>query len=321
MTDSSSPTDKAHLPTDAPTTADLVGRLAQERDAQEREQLTQQAAQRELPTFVLAIEQSEARYTIPPRLLPIAHVDYEKLRVILSEKWQLSPDPEYTKLGGILASMPRDQLGQVPESELMRRLLKSSRPEIGFELGRYPLSDFEFVPVLGVQITRESVLVSVAGISQVAEYLVTEMVQAIWASAGVMRPWSDIEPEVQARGYATKTKVDLGAATEQLLNPKLIDFFNNEVLAGAQFASHMGLYLARHDNKPPPQAVTTYALDDLQLKFATFDPATGTTTNSKITISVTSLADYQSGIVSVASELPYDVHIQCLEQLIASVLS
>jgi hypothetical protein len=300
-----------------PSAAQLVSQLAQ--DAQKRQELTQQAAQQETPDFVLGVEQSEALYTMPPRFLPLRHANYATLSQILDSKWSLTLDSERTALAPALSTVGREQLGTLTETEVMDHVLKSSRPEIAFRNGKYPLSDFDFVPIRGVQISFESVLVSVGGISRVAEAVAAEIVEAVWSSAGATRPWSAIEPYLQRRGYATRTKVDLGCPAEKLLSPTVLKFLDDEMIDGSKYATHMGHYLASAQGQPPVNTMSTYALDDLVIAFAWFDSNTGMSTRASLKVEVASFSEYRTGIVSVSSELPYDMHISCLEKLIQAL--
>jgi hypothetical protein len=300
------------------TSAQLVSQLAQEQ-AERRHAEAQRAAQREHPDFVLDIERSDVVYTLPPRFMPLEHVEFDKLRRLLHDKWGLTLDLSSLKLDAVLGPRSIEQVAGLSEDELMQLVLRSGDPNIAFGAGKYPVSDFDFVPVLGVRLNYESVMVKVAGVSRVAEVVAAELVEAVSTSAGAARPWSDIEPHLQRVGYATATRINLGAPFEALLSTPTRRFLDEQMIDGPRYAAHMGYYHARPRLGPPPRAVCTYALDDLSLRFAWFDPETGVSTATNMKFSVTSKADYRSGIVLVWSELPYDIHVACLEQLIAGI--
>jgi hypothetical protein len=310
-------TDQAIDDTTEPAASVLASQLAEE--AQRRREEAQKEAQRENPDFILDVEQSEVLYTVPPRLLPLRYVDYGRLSRQLGEKWGLAIDSSGTRYDTLLVSHSREQIASMTEDEMMHSLLRSEQPDIMFRSGKYAVSDLDFVPIRLVRLNFESVLVSVAGVSRIAEAVAEEVFETISASAGAARSWRTIEPFVQRAGYATRTKVQLGVPFEAMLGPATQTFLKEEMVAGPNYASHLGLYYSHNGLGPAPQAMTTYALDDLVLHFAWFDPQTGTSAHSDIRFSVTSKGDFRSGIVSVSSELRYDIHVECLRRLTAAL--
>jgi hypothetical protein len=300
------------------TAVQLVSQLATQQ-AQERHAEAQREAQREHPDFVLDIDVSEVIYTMPPRVLPLQHIDLNRLTTLLHEKWGLLPDPSNLKLDSFLESRSLEEVAAIRTSELMERVVRSTDPNVAFTSGKYPVSDFEFVPVLSVRLNFESVIVKVAGVSRVAEVVAAEAVEAVWAAAGAARPWSAVEPHVQRVGYATGTRVDLGAPFEALLSGPTRAFLDEQMIAGPRYAAHMGHYHALPTLGPRPNAVCTYALDEVILRVSWFDPETGLNSTTNMKFTVTSKADYRSGIVRVWSELPYDVHVACLAGLISAI--
>jgi hypothetical protein len=198
--------------------------------------------------------------------------------------------------------------------------LGGGSPELNFKAGRYRVSDFEFIPILTVQINFESVHVAVRGISRVAESVAQELVETVSASAGASRSWAGIEPEVQLVGYATRTRVNLSPnAFEALLSPGFRVFLDEQITGGARYGAHAGAYNARHGLQPPPRAQLTAALDDVVLLLTLFDPDTGNSNQARLGFSVMTRSDYGSGIVSVSSQLPYELHIEMIGALIAAL--
>lgn len=303
---------------DDATAVQLVSQLAQQQ-AQQRHADAQREARREHPEFVLDIDVSEVIYTMPPRVLPLQHIDFERLTTQLYDKWGLVPDPSNLKLDAFLESRSLEEVAAMRKLELMQQLVRSNDPNVAFSSGKYPVSDFEFVPVLSVRLNFESVIVKVAGVSRVAEVVAAEAVEAVWAAAGAARPWSAIEPHLQRVGYATGTRIDLGTPFEALLSAPTRTFLDEQMIAGPRYAAHMGHYHARPTLGPRPNAVCTYALDEVILRVSWFDPETGLNSTTNMKFTVTSKADYRSGIVRVWSELPYDIHVACLTGLIAAI--
>ena len=299
-----------------PTSAELMRELAV--SSQERHERTREEAQQVPPEFILSVERTDVVYTFPLRLLPLAHIDYGNFCALLAKKWGLSPSLADVKLDPTeLRTIPQDEHF---DENLMNHVLRSSNPQVAFTGGRYRLSSTEFVPINSVMVNRESVVVSVSGVTRVAEAVAQETAEAVSAMAGATPSWSTLEKEVLVLGYTTQTRVDLGgeSAFERLLSAKFRAFLEEEVTSGPRYGAHIGTYRARHGLKPPPRAVLSAALDDLVLYITRYDPDTHTAINSRLRFSVVSVNDYGSGIVSVTSELPYEVHVECLHHLISA---
>jgi hypothetical protein len=298
---------------DPPTSAELVSRVAH--DARQRQEETRTAAQRPQPDFLLDVEQSEVGYTLPPRLLPLSFIDYERFAAALFERWGVHPD--WSKVRVDPAALQGLRQREDFDKALIEHVLRGSSPEVRFVSGAYRVSEFDFVPINTIRVNHETAQVSVRGHSAVAESVAKEVIELVSASAGASRAWGNIEPHVQVAGYATRTRIKLAGqgSFEEMLRPEVQKFLAGQVAEGPKYGAHTGKYLARHGLQPPPKAQVTVALDELHLLVTCFDPDTGDATQTKLTFSVTQRADYGSGIVSVYSELPYEQHIAMLGAL------
>jgi hypothetical protein len=302
--------------------ANLVSRVAQ--SSRQRQESTQREAQRERPPFILDIERSEVAYTLSPKFLPLAHIDYEAFIKLLEQKWSLSLDVSSVKLDPTILQRIAGEGHSTDDAlggAIVRHALQTGKPELSFIKGRYPLPKSEFVEIPAVTLNFETVLVSVSGISQIAEAVAQEIVELVNATAGADRRWEAVSGEVQVVGYATRTKVNLGseAAFEHLLSPTLLTFIENHVESGEQFGAHAGGYYARNQLAPAPKPIVSVGLDDLTLRISNYDDVTGQVRQSDLRFSVMSRSDLRSGRVSISSELPYDVHEACIEALIQTL--
>jgi hypothetical protein len=291
----------------------IATRLAQ--DARRREEITQREVQRQQPPFILEVEQSEVGYTMPPRLLPLSHVDFGALNAFLREKWSLVPDLSEVRIDpGAIKNLAPESI----EEQVFSQIAKSRQGSIDYRSGRYVVTPSEFVPIVRVSFTFESLLVGVGSIGRVADALAQEVFEAISANAGVTRSWTQVQQEVQQVGYGTRTRVNLGskAAFEKLLSPAVRNLIDTQMLAGDRFAAHSGPFHRRDDLQPPPDAVLNVALDDVRLRISRFNAETGMAVSTELRMSVTSRGDYHSGIVSVISEFPYDTHVKWVGTLI-----
>jgi hypothetical protein len=304
------------------SSAQLVSRVAH--SSQERQESAQQAALREPPQFILDVEQSEVIYTLHPKHIPLPYIDFAKFAHALRERWGLSLDVRTLKVAPtVLQRLSADSQAdeEVFQREVMRHVLQEREPSFGFHGGKYPLSKSEFVRILTVKLNFESVLVAVAGKSQVAEAIAQEVLELVNESAGADRPWSVLEQEVRLIGYATKTRVALGpsSAFERLLSPRFLTFLEGDVVDGERFGAHAGSYYVKNGEIQLPDLRVVYGLDDLVVRITSFDEATAGYKETHLRFSVTARSDHHSGIVSVSSELPYDIHEKFLGRLIDSL--
>lgn len=318
--------EEPHSPDDPPPPHDdssalLVSDVA--RNAQKRHESTQRAAEEKPPEFILEIEQSDVAYTVPPQMMPLGHVNYEVFTREMRDRWDLEPDLSSLRIDPSLPQQVAKEVestGEDFDAALIRHALKDRDAELMFRGGRYRLSDSEFVPINAVKVNFESVIVSVGGIEKVAESVAAEIFELIAASAGLSRPWKTTEEQLRVVGYATKTRVDLGSdnAFEDLLSPKLIGFMDSEMVAGERFAAHYGSYHSRDDLKAPSEDATSlsWSLDDLHFYISQFDKRTGMVRQGQIRFTVTGRGDYRSGVVSIWSEFPYEIHKRFVGQLI-----
>lgn len=304
------------------SSAQLVSQMADA--AQERQESTQREALRERPDFILDIEQSEVRYTLPLKFIPLEHVDFTAFARTMQEQWGLTLDVRSLKVDPTVLHRLADESrsdDEAFESAVMKQVLPDREISLVFRDGKYPLPQSEFVQILRVELNYEAVLVSVGGIGQVAEAIAQEVLERLNTAAGADRPWPLLAGEVLLVGHGTRTKVNLGSldAFERMLSPQLLSFLNSEVVEGRQFGAHAGGYHARHGLGPPPDSQVVVALDDLALKISSFDVSTGNSRESNMWFSVRSRGDIRSGIVSVSSELPYEIHEECLGKLIEAI--
>jgi len=280
--------------------------------AQQRRKEAQPILERELPEWVLEISQTEVAYNINPRMLPLRQVCFPRLLQTLKEEYNIEfvrPD---------LGPLYKDITANRTDEEIGSLLLKSQNP-LQFENGRFSVSKSDFVPIGGIGINDEWISVRVHGISQVAELVVAEVAEWIWSSAGVQKRWDDIKKHIRLITYITGTVVNLGFPFESLMSDKLVGFIKSDMLAGRKYSADMGAHSQRYDFKTSPTVTSVYTLDELHILFHLSDAVTGRAESSRFRFSVLTKDTRGTGIVFVSSELTFDRHIACLQDLIKAV--
>lgn len=80
--------------------------------------------------------------------------------------------------------------------------------------------------------------------------------------------------------------------------------------------AEMGRQSSRYNFKVSPASLSIFAIDDLNLNFYLFDQVTGRSETVKFRFSVTTRDLVGTGRIVVISELPFEKHIECLQELI-----
>jgi hypothetical protein len=278
-----------------------------------REEVQTQSA-KPLPDFIESITQTEVRYIFRPDDLPLGQVDAAKLveSVIGSYGVQL----DSLDIGELLQTVPRERLLKMDDNEVLALLLRSSgSKKLRFIGGKFPLK-FDFVPIRSISIDFESIHVSVAGISDVAETVTQETLQMIWKAAGSDRDLASILKTRAIVGYATGTRIALPFPLERLLSPRLQKHFEDHFLAGERFGAKFRGLSRRNGFNASENIVCTVAVDDLTFTVHSWDPISGSQESQDLRFAVTARDDYGTGNVRVSSTLSFSDHVRFLEILI-----
>jgi hypothetical protein len=201
-----------------------------------------------------------------------------------------------------------DELGSLLLSDLSDRRLE-------FENGRFQKTASDFDVIKSLSFNYESIHVNVGGVGEVAELVVADAAEMVWASTAVAKRWTEIKQGVQLISYGTATYVDLGFPFEDLLHNDLNKFFKAQVIDGTKYASAMGAYSIRNSFKKTPSISAIYGLDDLTIKVFLFNTITGRSESVQIRFSVTSKDTIGTGIVLVVTEMPFETHINFIDTL------
>jgi hypothetical protein len=283
--------------------------------AQQRRLAAQPSIDKKTPGWLLEIAQTEVSYTLSPRAHPLRQIDFPTLRDSLAKQYNISlktPDD----LGVLTAHLPAGT--KLTETDIVAMMLSGNNPMLMFTNGRFPVSRNDFVELKSILLTDELIYVVVQGKSQIAELVAKEVAELVWRAAGGDKRWDDIEPGLRLVSYGTGTIVDLGFAAETLMSPLLVKFMDDQVIGGKKYAAEMGQHSYRHKFKASPTRTSMYTLDELHLLIHGFDATTGKVTTTRLKFSISERESQGTGIVYVASELPFETHIECVGMLIES---
>lgn len=282
--------------------------------AKKRRTEAKEVLEKRTPDLIKAIRRSEVAFTIDPVMLPYSQMDFtlfrESLARAYNSKFKL-PD-----LSHLQKALGTKSLLAITEDQAAQLLLGLNDPTLIFENGRFPVSRNEVVTIPTIRLDDESVHVAVEGVSKIAELVVAEVVEAVWASTGVEKRWDEVKQHIQLVKYGTATKVDLGFPAERFLHPTLRRFFDEHVIGGQKFAAAMGALSARDSFGPSPSAEAIYNLDELHVNFHRFDSLTGRYERTALRFSTVTKDDARTGVVVISSQLPFDQHVDCLIQLV-----
>lgn len=254
------------------------------------------------PDFITDILQTETAFIINPSALPYKQAnlnqfsDYLEKLYGLSFKQRQKRDEEQNPLEVIFGNNERSDV-------------------LIFENGKFKVSNRNFIPIQKVKLTTEQVHVILGGDSSISEAIIADLVEALWASTGINKTWADIDRNVQIKSYGTATKVDFGKPLEEFLNPDFRKLLNDEFIDGKGFGKHMIPYSSVHNFNVNNKTFASFVLDDLNLLFNLFNPTSGESYQAKLQFRVLAKHEYGSGKYVVISQLPYDLHVECLQML------
>lgn len=203
--------------------ADAISRIAEQRRRE-----AQPVLEQKLPEWVLETARTEVMYTFSPRMLPLQHASFPMLLKMLQEKYSLKFEPP--DFGAFRPDMSDDELGA-------KLLVNLGDKAIQFGNGRFQKSRNDFDVIRSVTLNYETIQVAVEGISEIANLIVADVAEMIWASTGVQKGWDEIKKGIQLIGYGTATLIDLGFPCEDFLNPKLTAFIKSQMIDGKKYAS------------------------------------------------------------------------------------
>ncbi len=284
--------------------------------AERRREDLKQALSKPVPDFIVSTEQAEVVYTIHPNMLPYSQMDLGTLASRLRQKYHVkfqnpSLPPSFAALSNT------EGAGDDAKYSAAKDLLAGAMPDedLTFVQGRLAIGPDDVVAIRQISMNSESVHVAVTGDSKVADLVVKEVVEELWASTGIPKRWDSIYPSVQMIRYGTATKVDFGVHLEEFLSVGCRSFITSQVLDGKNFAARSVARSARDKFQPPPNTLATWTLDDLKLVFHVFNRVNGRAENSQFRLSVSTRDEEGTGIFIAISEMPFDEHVECMRAL------
>ncbi|MDO8531504.1 MAG: hypothetical protein Q7T26_04945 [Dehalococcoidia bacterium] len=274
--------------------------------AAERRREAQPALDRVLPKWLLEVIQTEVVYTMNPRTFPLRVAAFSALTDLLKEKYSVS-FARPTKNAAFSRTDITDQ-------DIGNALIRSDEG-IRFENGRFMRTATDFDVIRSININYETIHVIVQGVREIAELIVADVAEMVWAAAGAQKRWNDIRNGIQLIGYGTATQVDLGVPFEHCLSPAVQWFCQNQLLDGEKYALETGRRSVRHQFAVSPTLNGIWALDEVTINLFLFDQRTGRSETTRLNIGVTTRDSAGTGIVRIYSELPFNKHLECIAAL------
>jgi|GEM_PF-3528818 hypothetical protein len=276
--------------------AEQISQIADQR----REKLRLDLEKGTTPEFITQIIQTETSFVFHPNGLPYAQADLEKFSQSLKDLYGLTPIEDRLPANDPLAKV----LGQ------------RNRDALEFKNGRFKVSSHDLIQIKLVRMTLERLHVALLGQGAAAEVIIADIVERLWASAGVSKPWSDISKLIQARQYGTATEVNLGFPLQRLLSPDFAKLIEAKFLVPGGFAREMAPKRSSQASAGPQDILVGYVVDEVKLLFTIVDIRSGVSERPQLRISVGNVMDYGTTNCVVISELPYDTHVKCVSALI-----
>ncbi|HRR41285.1 MAG TPA: hypothetical protein P5244_08650, partial [Syntrophales bacterium] len=198
-------------------------------------------------------------------------------------------------------------------------LFRLPLPMAKFTGGRLDITKRSLVEIEEVTFDRENIEVLVSDTTDIAELLIKDLVQYLWASAEADRSWEEIEKNLQKKTFGTSTRVRLGFPPSQLLSPDFGKFIDEQVIAGPRYGRMMASRSDRDDFGPPQNSEESWFVDELQVMVSRYDKTSRTHENEIFRIGV-GRKDFQgTDVVDIDSHLEFEEHVKFVEALIKQV--
>lgn len=272
-------------------------------------------AELQKPSWLIELISTEVLFHISPNELPLEYVDLRKLAAELEQKFGLRfagpRSIEHALRGHYSSSSSSSSDERMPLDALM----DDDSLTIRFKNGQMRLQSGNNVRIREVRIDRESIFVKVADRTEFAEAVLAETAEIVWRASGAFKNWSSISKHVQLKTYGVGTKIDLGVPLEMLISPQLSAFVHGRILGPDGYVRDMGSVDAQAGFSPPREVAAAFSVDELHLVFNRFDQRTGRSETSRLRLGVVSKSEQGSGVVFLASTMPFERHMEMIGEL------
>lgn len=283
------------------------------------------------PDSIVDVRSSQVNYGFHPRALPYKLAHFQTLRETLEKEYQLRFEvpqevPDLLRKLARPAAPQKKRADNVPAfdldiDEIGEYLFRMEHPVARFSGGRIDITKRSLVEVADVTFSYENISVTVSDTTDVAELLIKDLVQYLWASADADRSWGDLSAHLQTKTFGTSTRVKLGFPPSALLNHAFCEFIDTDVVAGSRYGRFMGSRSDRDQFAPPGDSEESWYFDELHIRVSRYDRTSRTHGSQRFRIGV-GRKDYQgTDIVDIDSVLAFDEHCKFIEKLIAHVKS
>lgn len=272
--------------------------------------------------LVKANNHGEVAFTINPSLLPYTVIDGNELIFQMAERFgvRFKAPQVNLPLGQEQArGFSREQIAEFP------RYVTSGDLRLEFEDGLVSLNvgKEDFVPptaVKAITFSRENIVASVVGRSDIAEMIAKECWELLWdlAKGQTPRTFDELaKAGLQIVAHGNSTTIDLGANPKELFRAEFIStiekLFGSKDGLSANFRKYV--YSDQAGIMPTDPVVN---LDEIQFKVHV-PGASGSSDEAPLRLSVTTRADGGTNLISLVTQLPYDDHLLAIDAIVSSL--
>ncbi|TFF17191.1 hypothetical protein E3C22_24300 [Jiella endophytica] len=205
-----------------------------------------------------------------------------------------------------------------PEMELatvINRLISAEQPLI-FEGGHYEHTEGETISIRSLRIMPQHISAEVFGTTREALFIVKKTLELLWSSVGRERRWGEIMGDMGIVTYNTSTKVRLGVNLLDLLSDEFRKFLNETV--SGRFTKKMGT-LGQISEEIGSELIAIPHCREINIEISMFDRTTGKQEDMTLNLIPSTNFTRNTDDVLVLSELPFEVHVELVTELIAAL--
>lgn len=198
-------------------------------------------------------------------------------------------------------------------SELIRYQISHDNL-VSFEGGYAQYGD-DTVSISTLGFGSQTILAHVNGTTRQAEHICKKLAELLWHTVGIERKWSEISRFTMMATHQTSTVVDLGFPQLEFYSKGFREFLLNEIEGAGGLGQHLGMIGARSANWRDDVMVKA-AFRNVLVDLSIIDVASGDHETSVLEIIPDTRADINRNRVKVMSELPFDLHVEMVNNLI-----
>lgn len=252
------------------------------------------------------------KINIQPSALPLKVVQHMPISTAMFETFRATFDHTKVRIP------PGSNFSQV--DDFIRYELSEDRVAI-FHGGYLEVQEEDraaLVSIENVAFGTQTLASTVNGTTAHALHICKVLAELLWSTIGRERKWGELSDQMALVSYSTSTTVDLEKNLMDLFSKEFVHFIKLDIEAKDGFGAKMGA-LGQSATISPNEIRAVASAKDLRLEVSLFDEISGHQEIVNMNIVPDTQHDVNRGRVKIYSELPFDLHVEMINNLIEKI--